>query len=272
MGTLYVAGVPAGDPDDLTYRARRVLGSVRLWVAADPARARSRLAGCDVGEPRAGTRPVQDALPALAEGDVALVVDGARPAPGDEGRWLVGEALAHGFPVVPVPGPAQPLTALIVSGLPGDSFIYLGELPEAEAARTAVIKEVADERRTLVFSISGEVARAAGDLHDALGDRPLVIVAGGGFAQSAPWRGTLAGALDAEGALAGSGDYVLVVGGSTEEPSAWDEARLAAAIARRVARGEGAKEISQALADVSGWSRREIYRRASEGTGTRPDW
>jgi 16S rRNA (cytidine1402-2'-O)-methyltransferase len=181
-------------------------------------------------------------------------------------------ALANGFPVVPVPGPALPLTALVISGLPADTFCYVGELPGQAKARHDLIQALVGERRTLLFLVRAvDAAPALGELCTALGDRPLVVVSAGSAGQASPWRGTLQAACEEAAGLPVGDVHALVVGGATEEPAAWDEARLAAAIDRRAARGEGAKEISQALAGVSRWSRREIYRRAIEQTGTRPD-
>lgn len=273
MGALYVVGVPAGNPDDLTYRAQRVLESARLWVAADPAVAQSCLATCGVAPPATGIAVPRHAMAALLEGDVALVVDGARPGMHDEVCRLVVAALQQGVPVIPVPGPALPLTALVVSGLPADTFLHVGNLPEPAGARAAMLDLLAAERRTLLFLVgTGDVESTLQDLHRTFGDRPLVIVSGTGSGPERPWRGTLQAAREDTQALPGGDDLVFVVGGATEAPAAWDEARLAAAIERRVARGEGAKEISQALARVSGWPRREIYRRATARTGTQADW
>ncbi|MBN1657699.1 MAG: hypothetical protein JXA93_04825 [Anaerolineae bacterium] len=272
MGTLYVVGVPAGDPDDLTHRARRVLESARQWAAADVAGARSRLAACGVAEPAAGIATCRDVVATLAEGDVALVVDGARPGVDEEERRLVGAALEGGFPVVPVPGPALPLTALVISGLPADTFCYMGELPGQTSARDDLIQALAEERRTLLFLVQAvDAASTLSDLYTALGDRPLVVVSAGSGGQSPPWRGTLEAACEEMAGLLAGDVHVLVVGGATEGPAAWDEARLDATIAQRVARGEGARQISQALAGVSRWSRREIYRRVIEHMGRRRD-
>ena len=171
---------------------------------------------------------------------------------------------------MPVPGPTLSLLALVISGLPADSFVYLGALPGDAEAREALLRSVASERRTLVIvAAEGELASLVTGLHSALGNRPVAIVpasSGGG----AVWRGDLASLRDAPEPLPAASDCAMVVGGATEEPATWDEAQLATEIDRRVARGEGAREISQALTKVSGWSRREIYRRATERTGTRP--
>jgi 16S rRNA (cytidine1402-2'-O)-methyltransferase len=162
------------------------------------------------------------------------------------------------------------VTALVVSGLPADSFVYLGALPGEAAARDALLGSVAAERRTLVVvAAAAELAGLVTELRTTWGDRPLVIVPAS--SEGGPtWRGSLDRACEALESLPTGGDCALVLGGATEEPAAWDEGRLEAAIDRRAARGEGAKQISQALAGVSGWSRREIYRRAIARTGTRP--
>jgi 16S rRNA (cytidine1402-2'-O)-methyltransferase len=269
MTSLYVVGLPAGDGADLTLRARRVIESAVLLAAADPQAARMRLLSLGIDAPVVAPAGATSRL-AAAEGAVALLVDGLRAGVDEVTRQFVGAGLAAGLSVEPVPGPVLPLTALVVSGLPADSFVYLGALPGEAAARDALLGSVAAERRTLVVvAAAAELAGLVTELRTAWGDRPLVIVPAS--SEGGPtWRGSLDRACEALESLPTGGDCALVLGGATEEPAAWDEGRLEAAIDRRAARGEGAKQISQALAGVSGWSRREIYRRAIARTGTRP--
>jgi 16S rRNA (cytidine1402-2'-O)-methyltransferase len=272
MNTLYVVGMPAAHSQDLTLRARRVVAEALLVLSDEPDRARAMLADVGIDVPVAALIDGHDLGPALAAGDVALLLDGRRLGPDGASRRLVQGALEAGHPVVPVPGPALPLTALVVSGLPADRFVYLGELPPAGSERRDLLGIVAGEPRTLLALAGGaRVASILADLHVALGDRPLVVVPAGGGERGRVWRGQLAHAVEDVGSLCGEA-CVLVVGGATEAPAAWGEARLDAEIERRAREGQGAKEISQALAAVSGWPRREIYRRAAAWTGTREDW
>jgi 16S rRNA (cytidine1402-2'-O)-methyltransferase len=266
--TLYVVGLPAGDPDDLTLRARRVLRQVPCVAAGEPDRARPLLARLEstalvvAVDDEAGVRD------ALERGDVVLLIAGQLPGPSGPELMLIQAAIERGLAVVPVPGPALPITALVLSGLPADSFVFLGEMPLQVAARRRLLASVADERRTLVaVEDPDRLALTLVDLEAALGDRPLAVAVTAGQESSRMWRGALSQALgqgilqvltlDTSPPL--PGPCVLVVGGARHETAAWDEDRLLAGIDTCLAQGMRTKEIGQQLAAESGWSRREIY-------------
>jgi len=265
MGTLYVVGGPASGPDDATIRARRILGSVALVAAGDMPGAHQLLAGREIPAPVAPAARHDLVLQALARSDVALLLSGRSPTPDPDGQSLIGAALAGGFAVVPVPGPILPLTALVLSGLPADGFVYLGDLPHEAAARRALVVSMADEARTLVLLVApGELPELVALLLGAWGDRPIALwPASPGVAEGA-WRGTLDQALAAGPSLAGQA-WVLVAGGAPRERGRpWDEDRLRGEIRACLERGMGVGQASRELAAASGWTRRDVYRLSVE--------
>src|SRR3546814_7637292 len=82
---------------------------------------------------------------------VALVSDAGTPLISDPGYKLVRAAVAEGFAVTALPGPAAPVAALVGSGLPTDRFLFAGFLPPREAARRKALAELKDLRASLVF-------------------------------------------------------------------------------------------------------------------------
>lgn len=87
--------------------------------------------------------------PALDGHDLGLISEAGLPAVADPGAALVAEAHRAGVPVLPLPGPSSLLLALAASGLNGQSFAFVGYLPQEAAARTARLKELeALSRRT----------------------------------------------------------------------------------------------------------------------------
>ena len=224
MGTLYVVGAPAGDPDDLTLRARRILAEVRFVVAERLDAAQQLLDHHDVTTPLAASSGEAASLAALEVGDVALLLREGAPGPSSRELAFIRAAIERGWPVEPIPGPARPLTALILSGLPTDSFVYLGD-------RHDLLEDVAGEHRTLVLMAPpDQVDSLLADMHETLGERPLAQMQG-----------------------------ALVIGGARDEPVCWEQAQLQAEIETLLGRGQRVKEISQALAAESGWPRREVY-------------
>ena len=270
MGTLYVVTAPAGDPNDLTHRALRILKKVSLIVAAEKGSARVLLDHYGITTPPVlapGLVPASgdDHLDTLAQGDVALLCSGLSPALPESGYRLIRGALDRKYPVVPAPGPSLPITALVISGLPADSFFYLGELPQEPAARSELLAAVSAEHRSILALAPPALLPAVlADLHSTLGDRPLVLVVSSATGAQVVWRGRSQEAAGGLGEATLPGTYVLVIGGAPAETVRWDEGRLRTEIQSLQVAGLGAKEISQQLAGDSGWSRREVYRLSVE--------
>ncbi len=160
MTILYIVPLPQGDPDDITMRALRILGEVRAIATDDIGAGRALLDGYGISTPLIG---YGEALNALAGGDVALVSTKGTPGLG-VGQEIVQAVIAQGFQVVPLPGADAGITALVLSGLPTDAFVYVGMLPDD-------LSRYADERATLIFTASE--AGAFPRLLDAFGKSPL---------------------------------------------------------------------------------------------------
>lgn len=260
MGTLYVASAPAGDPDDAPFRLQRTLRDASLVAATDPSSVQPLLDQLGVTTPLVSTAPADGALDALAMGDVVLLLEGTASSPPPAAQAVIEAALARGHPVLSLPGPTLPVTALVASGLPADSFVYLGLMPEQPSERSELIACVASEQRTLVAVAQGEsLPQLLAELCAALGDRPMAVLALG---DAQVRRGRLAHGLDAWRESTPRGPCGLVIGGASGQITRWDEGRLRMEIGLRLDRGAEAKEIARQLASESGWARREIYRLA----------
>ena len=264
MGTLYVVGIPAGALGDGTRRALRVLGEVALVVAQDPEQTRRFLSHHEIATPLIKTPPLGMVLGTLEAADVALVTEGWRVGLDDFGRQVVCAVRENGLPVVPIPGPNLPITALVVSGLPADSFVYLGELPPAPSVRRKLLSSVSGEWRTLVVLVRKK--QDSDDLYLALGERKSVLVTAAGGETKVVWRGTLDQLPEQLSDQSTDVPPVLIVGGARQQVELWEETRLRAEIQSAIESGLGAKEISKQLAAESGWPRREIYRLVVENT------
>jgi len=134
-GRLYVVAVPIGDLDDFTVRAIRILKTVDIIASEDPQVTQRLLAHHQIEGrvisygPYHVKEKVGVLLHRLRQGsDVALVSDCGSPLIADPGHLLVAAAHANHIPVVPVPGPSAVTAALSTTGLPCDSFFFLGHL------------------------------------------------------------------------------------------------------------------------------------------------
>jgi len=266
VGTLYLVGTPIGNLEDVTLRALRVLGEVALIAAEDTRRAHVLLTRYNISTPVVSyfeankQHRLGRVLQVLETGDVALISEAGMPGLSDPGYELVCAVLAHGHPVVPVPGPSAPIAALVVSGLPTDRFLYLGFLPRQPARRRALLQEVATVPWTLVaFEAPHRLREALTDMEAALGgQRPVALGRELTKRFEELWRGTISQARAHFADQEPRGEFTLVIGGAEDEP-AWDEERVRAELAERLARGVPRSQAVRDVAAHSGWSRRQVY-------------
>lgn len=264
MGTLFVVGTPIGNLEDISRRALRVLGEVSLIAAEDTRTTRHLLTAFGIKTPltsffeHSGRVKITRLLEALERGDVALVSEAGTPGVSDPGYPLIVAAVEKGFPVVPIPGPSAVATALSISGLPADQYLFLGFLPRRHSDRLRVLRGVTSLPFTLVIYEAPHRLRAAlEDLLTALGPRPLVACRELTKLHEEIYRGTIQDAL--EHFLQPRGEFTLVVGGgSAEQPGA--EADAEDLLRELHARGMGGKEAVAEVAAATGESRRKLYR------------
>jgi len=255
MGTLYVAGMPAGNPKDATLRALRVLRQVKLVLCQDTTRGREFLAHHQIDTPLKKAE-INSLLPALRTGDVALLIGMENAA----SHHLVRAAVKQGFDVAAVPGPAAAVTALVISGLPADAYVSLGYLPGEAAERRELLASLAEEQRTLVtFERAKSMPQTLRDVKETLGDRPLALSPVRGGPKAKVWRGTVQEAKDRFETEPPSGDWVLVIGGATEKTLRWSEEQVRAELDRLLGEGMKRKVAARQLARASGWRPRELY-------------
>ncbi len=182
-GSLYVVATPIGHPDDITLRALKVLHGVDLVAAEDTRTAARLLSRHGIGAPLWSVHEHNEAdraeplLEKLRQGKAAaLISEAGTPSVSDPGYRLVVSAVAAGIPVVPVPGVSAAVAALSVSGLPTDSFLFVGFPPKRTGKRMDLLRSLADQRRTLVFYESPRRIRALlTEAQAVLGDRPAVV-------------------------------------------------------------------------------------------------
>ncbi len=269
MGTLYLVATPIGNLEDISARALRILSEVRLIAAEDTRVTRKLLSHYQIKARLVSyfehnkLNRLEQVLAELAAGDVALVSDAGTPALNDPGFELVRVAIRAGHTVSSIPGPASPVAALVASGLPTDSFLYLGYVPRKDAERKAALADVAELPYTLIFLESPHrLAKTLGELQSMLGDRPVAVARELTKLHEEIWRGSLSGAR--EHFVAPRGELVLVVGGHHDsEVRRWTEAEVRQALRKRLKKGAAPTAAAAELAAESGWNRREIYKVAA---------
>lgn len=267
MGRLYLVATPIGNLEDMSPRAVRVLRESILIAAEDTRHTGKLLKHFDIQTPLTSyfehnkLNKLDFILEKLSEGDVALVSDAGTPAINDPGYELVRAALASGFDVQPVPGPSAPIAALTASGLPTDSFLYLGYLPHKSSERHKTVGQVSDLPYTLIFLESPHrLVDSLTDLLAILGERRICIAREMTKMYEEFWRGDVSDAIEYFKAKEPRGEFTLVIEGKKkEERGKWAEEELLEAIRKGLNEKMSAKELSAQLAERSGWNKKEVY-------------
>jgi 16S rRNA (cytidine1402-2'-O)-methyltransferase len=267
MGTLFLVATPIGNLEDLSPRAIRILKEVSLIAAEDTRHTGKLLKHYEIETLLTSyfehnkLNKLDLILDKLSTGDVALVSDAGTPAINDPGYELVKAALASNFDVRPVPGPSAPIAALAVSGLPTDSFLYLGYLSHKSSERRKTVGHVGDVTHTLIFLESPHrIVESLEDLHAILGNRNICVAREMTKMFEEYWRGTIHDAITYFKSQPARGEFTLVVEGKKkDENEKWDETELRAVIEKERWNGKSVKEISSELAEVSGWHKKDIY-------------
>jgi len=274
-GTLTLAAVPIGTPQDASPRLIAALGEAAVVAAEDTRRVR-RLAGA-LGVRLAGrvisyyddveaARTPGLLAELLAGCDVLLVTDAGMPGISDPGYRLVAAAAQAGIRVSVLPGPSAVTAALAVSGLPSDRFCFEGFPPRRAGERARRFADLAGEQRTLIFFESPRrLAQTLADLGDAFGrDRAAVVCRELTKTHEEVVRGTVGHLAEwaAEGVL---GEVTIVVAGAAPAPPA-DPADAAAEVAARERAGTPRKTAIAEVARELGLRKRELYDAVVRGT------
>jgi len=183
QGVLYVVATPLGNLEDTTLRAIRILKDVDLIAAEDTRTTRKLLRhyGITTGQTsyfeHNELRKARGLLERLKSGQsIALVSEAGTPGVSDPGFRLIRLAIDHNIPVVPIPGSSAAIAALSVSGLPTDSFLFLGFLPNKPTRRRRTLETWKDWDRTLIlYESPHRLAATLHDLLDIFGDREIAL-------------------------------------------------------------------------------------------------
>jgi len=264
-GTLYVVATPIGNLDDITVRALAILREADLVAAEDTRRTRKLLTHFGVraktlsyreqNHEKAGTVILEN----LTEGRcVVFVTDAGTPGLSDPGHYLVRSCVAANIRVVPVPGANALTTALCVSGMPVDRFLFEGFLPNRRTARKTRLAEIgAAGLPFILYESPGRVADTLHDIGEVLGNREVLVAREMTKFHEEFIRGT---ALEAAGRLAAMevrGEITVVVEGSGAPGI---NVNILNAAKRLLREGVPPSRSAAVLAELTGVDRRSIYR------------
>jgi 16S rRNA (cytidine1402-2'-O)-methyltransferase len=224
-GVLAIVSTPIGNMEDITLRALRILKEADLIAAEDTRRTGLLLKHFGIEKPLTSyfegneLKKKEVILSRLKQGDrVALVSDAGTPGISDPGFRLIRAAIDHEIPVIPIPGPSAVITALSVSGLPTDAFLFKGFLPHKSKKRRDLLRELEHARETLIFYESPHrISETLKDVYEVLGDREIVLSRELTKVYEEVLRGKVSGIVNQIEGRQLRGEITLVVSGKTRK-------------------------------------------------------
>lgn len=273
-GTLYLVSTPIGNLEDITLRAVRTLKEVDCIACEDTRQTRKLLEHFGVKKTLVSYHEhnerskTPEILKRLSDGaDVALVSDAGTPLVSDPGYPLVHEATEKGIRVVPIPGASAVLAALSASGLPSDSFLFIGFLPAKGARRQELIRKIcASEATTILYEAPHRVLHTLDELREVLGDRAIVAARELTKIHEEFLRGTAGDVLKLLSERPSiKGEFTIVIGKPAASDSVEpDAAQLRSAVEEQVRRGSPKMEAIKSVAKKLELPKRTVYRAVEE--------
>jgi 16S rRNA (cytidine1402-2'-O)-methyltransferase len=270
VGTLYLVSTPIGNLEDVTLRALRVLREADI-IAAEDTRHTRKLLNYEIETPLLSYHDHNEAvrlqvmLEHLSTGSVALVSDAGTPLISDPGFKLVRAAAAAGHDVSPIPGPTAPMAAVVASGLPTHTFVFLGWMPRKPGQRLKAVQELATEPRTMVtLETPHRLRETLEDFEVVFGpERQIAVCRELTKQYEEIVRGSISELRQHFELEEPRGEITLVIGGA-DLMAEWDEESVREVVSQRISEGMRRSEAARQVAAETGWPRNDVYRLAEE--------
>ena len=182
-GKFFIVATPIGNLKDITFRAIDTLKEVDLIACEDTRHTKKLLSHYTITTPTTSyfehnkIKKGEYLVKLLKEGkNIALVSDSGTPGISDPGFKIINIAIQNNIPITIVPGPCAFVSALVLSGMPTDSFIFQGFLSHKQVKRRRQLESLKQGKRTIIiYESPHRILKSLGDILDMLGDRDIVI-------------------------------------------------------------------------------------------------
>lgn len=268
-GMLYLCATPIGNLEDITLRVLRVLQEADVIYCEDTRNTLKLLRHFEIAKPlqsyhdhspEARAQKIADDVRAGRQ--VALVSDAGMPVISDPGFDLVNLFRRENLSYTVLPGASASLTALVLSGIAADRFLFEGFLPRKKKDLEARLALLDKERATAIIYESPHRLSATLDVFaKRWPERECAAVREITKRFEETVRGTTVSVRDHFNANAPRGEFVLILGGAVEtETSAEDVFAQGLALAKRLIQdGASTNQAAKEAAQATGLSKRTIY-------------
>ncbi|SEN82341.1 16S rRNA (cytidine1402-2'-O)-methyltransferase [Mesobacillus persicus] len=273
-GILYLVPTPIGNLEDMSFRALRILKEADLIAAEDTRNTRKLCNYFEIETPVSSYHEHNKELSGkkiinqLKEGaKVALVSDAGMPTISDPGYELVGEAIAEGLTVVPLPGANAALTALIASGIKPQPFYFYGFLQRGKKEKRKELESLARQAATMIFYESPHRLRETlVVMKEVLGDDRQIVLCRELTKRFEEFiRGTVDEALQWVEENEVRGEFCLIIEGGNladleEESIWWEELSMTEHVDHYVSQQSmNSKDAIKQVAKDRGIQKRDVY-------------
>ncbi|EOS28494.1 16S rRNA (-2'-O)-methyltransferase [Lachnospiraceae bacterium 28-4] len=273
-GMLYLCATPIGNLEDITFRVLDTLRSVDIIAAEDTRNSIKLLNHFQIKAAMTSYHEYNKVEKAhyliglMQEGkNVALITDAGTPAISDPGETLVKLCQQTGIRVTSLPGAAACITALTLSGLSTRRFCFEGFLPSDKKERKAVLKELAEESRTIIlYEAPHHLKKTLEELGNVLGNRKITICRELTKKFETVMPLMMKEALEFYEENEPRGEYVLVIQGKSLEEKKreaaleWMEMSIEEHMQYYEGQGMERKEAMKMAAKDRGIGKRDVYR------------
>lgn len=273
-GKLYLVGTPIGNLEDMTFRAINTLKTVDLIAAEDTRHTGKLLQHYEIITPQISYHDHNrkhrepELIKNLKQGkNLALVTDAGMPAISDPGYDLVKSCVEANIAVIPIPGVTASITALAVSGLPTNRFIFEGFLPVKGKVREERLNVLQLETRTIIlYESPHKLKQTLQDLEQYLGEERWLML---GRELTKRYEEflhlSLKEAISFYQNQEPKGEYTIVISGKEKAENlnlSFEEIKTE--LKELLAQGVTRSQASRQVAKISSLSRQEIYQLSME--------
>ena len=266
-GTLYVCATPIGNLGDVTLRVLDTLREADLIAAEDTRHSRKLLQHYRIATPMTSyhehneKKKSAELTEKLEAGlTIALITDAGLPGISDPGSVLIRLCREKNIPVDVMPGPNAALTALVLSGMPAEHFVFHGFLPAAAGARKKVLTSLVELPFTQIFYVAPHRLPAAlEDIAACFGNREAAVVRELTKLHQEVRKGPLAELLEGVRQNPPKGECCLIIAPLVQAKSAGSPAKWRQEVEEEISRGCTKKEAIKEVAKRNGVRKSDVY-------------
>ena len=216
---LYIVPTPIGNMEDITLRAIEILKNSDIILAEDTRHAKKLLKHYNISTKVISYhlnnehKKVDEYVQMLINGiKVSLITDAGTPCISDPGFLLIREAINKNILISCLPGPTAFIPALVISGLPSDSFIFEGFLPRKKGRKSKLSEISQNSKTTILYESPFRIIKTLFDLKETVGsDRKIAIVREISKIYEEVFRGTIEEAILEYNERTIKGEFVICI-------------------------------------------------------------